>query len=60
MSDDFSLTISIPTDDDGYILLQCPNCGTYFKAIPSDIQDDGVLLPELWTCRRKLYYGRCS
>lgn len=43
MSDDFSLTISIPTDDDGYILLQCPNCGTYFKATPSDIQDDGVL-----------------
>ena len=43
MSDDFSMTIPIPTDDDGYVLLQCQNCGTYFKASPSDIQDDGVL-----------------
>ena len=43
MSDDFSMTIPIPTDDDGYVLLQCQNCGTYFKAFPSDIQDDGVL-----------------
>ena len=43
MSDDFSMTISIPADDDGYVLLQCPNCGTYFKATPSDVQDDGVL-----------------
>lgn len=43
MSDDFSLTISVPTDDDGYVLLQCPICGTYFKATPSDVEDDGVL-----------------
>ena len=43
MSDDFHIEISIPTDDDGYVLLQCPNCGTYFKATPSDIKDDGVL-----------------
>ena len=43
MSDDFHMEISIPTDDDGYTLLQCPNCGTYFKATPSDIKDDGVL-----------------
>ena len=44
MSDEFQMTISIPTDDEGYVLLQCPNCGTYFKATPSDIRDDGVLL----------------
>jgi len=43
MSDDSSLEFSIPTDDDGYILLQCPNCGTYFKAKPADIKDDGVI-----------------
>lgn len=43
MSDDFHMEISIPTDDDGYILLKCPNCGTYFKATPSDIKDDGIL-----------------
>jgi hypothetical protein len=40
---DNSFQIAVPTDDDGYILLKCPNCGTYFKATPSDIKDDGVL-----------------
>lgn len=44
MSDSFEMSISIPTDDDGYVLLQCPNCGAYFKATPSDIEDDGILL----------------
>lgn len=43
MDSDFQLTISIPTDDEGYSLLQCEHCGTYFKATPSDIHDDGVL-----------------
>lgn len=43
MSDTFEMSISIPSDDDGYVLMQCPNCGTYFKAMPLDIEDDGVL-----------------
>lgn len=43
MSDDFPLTLSIPTDDEGYFLLKCEHCGTYFKATPPDIQDDGTL-----------------
>lgn len=43
MSDEFHMTISIPTDDEGYILLKCEHCGTFFKATPSDIKDDGVL-----------------
>lgn len=43
MSDEFHMTISIPVDDDGYILLKCEQCGTFFKATPSDIKDDGVL-----------------
>lgn len=43
MSDDFTMTIPIPTDDDGYVLLECPVCGTYFKVTPDDLQDDGVL-----------------
>lgn len=38
-----SFTISIPSDDDGYVLFQCPTCGTYFKVTPSDAKDDGVL-----------------
>ena len=43
MSDEFTMTISIPTDDDGYVLLKCPKCGTYFKATPADLQDDRLL-----------------
>ena len=43
MSDEFHMTISIPADDEGYVLLQCEHCGTLFKAMPSDIEDDGVL-----------------
>lgn len=62
MTDDIHMEISIPADNDGYILLQCPNCGTFFKATPSDIEDDGVLelfLSKLWPCRRRLYYRGC-
>ena len=43
MSDEINMTIPIPTDDDGYVLLQCEQCGTYFKATPYDLEDDGVL-----------------
>ncbi len=43
MSDEIRMEISIPTDDDGYALLQCEHCGNYFKAMPSDVKDDGVL-----------------
>lgn len=43
MSDEFHMTISIPTDDEGYVLLRCEHCGTFFKITPSDIEDDGVL-----------------
>ena len=43
MSNEINMTISIPTDDEGYVLLQCEHCGTYFKATPSDLKDDGVL-----------------
>lgn len=43
MSDEIHMTISIPTDDEGYVLLKCEHCGTFFKGTPSDLQDDGVL-----------------
>lgn len=43
MSDEIHMTIPIPTDDEGYILLKCEHCGTFFKGTPSDTQDDGVL-----------------
>lgn len=40
---DFSFTIEIPCDDDGFVLLQCPQCGDYFKLRPSDYEADEVL-----------------
>ena len=43
MNSEFQFAISIPTDDEGYVLLKCEHCGTFFKGTPSDIQDDGVL-----------------
>lgn len=43
MNDKFSINIQIPNDDDGFVLLKCEHCGNYFKARPSDIEDDRVL-----------------
>lgn len=37
------MEISIPTDDDGYVLLKCPQCGNFFKIAPADYKDDSVL-----------------
>lgn len=37
------MTIEIPSDDDGFALLQCPLCGEYFKITPGDYEDDSVL-----------------
>ena len=43
MSDDFSFTIKIPCDEDGFVLLQCPQCGEFFKLRPNDYEsDDGL------------------
>lgn len=44
MSDEINMTISIPTDDDGYVLLQCEQCGTYFKATPADLKMTGYFI----------------
>ena len=43
MSDDISFEITIPSDDDGYILLQCERCGEYFKITAADTRDDRLL-----------------
>lgn len=40
---DINFTISIPTDDDGYILMQCEHCGECFKITAVDAQDDRIL-----------------
>lgn len=41
--DTIEFEISIPSDVDGYVLLQCPNCGTFFKVTPTDLQNEGIL-----------------
>ncbi len=43
MAEDITFEISIPSDDDGYILLQCEYCGEYFKITTADIEDDRLL-----------------
>lgn len=43
---DIKMQISIPTDNDGFVLLQCPLCGEFFKLTPSDAQADDVI--EIW------------
>ncbi|MDD3833272.1 MAG: TFIIB-type zinc ribbon-containing protein [Oscillospiraceae bacterium] len=40
---DMTFQIEIPADNDGFVLLQCPLCGDFFKVRPSDYEDDGVL-----------------
>nr|WP_307990636.1 TFIIB-type zinc ribbon-containing protein [uncultured Niameybacter sp.] len=40
---DISLEISIPADNDGFVLFRCPVCGEYFKLKPSDVEADEVL-----------------
>lgn len=41
--DDYNVKIEIPKDDEGYSLLQCPNCGEFFKLTPSDVTDEGII-----------------
>ncbi|MEE0613519.1 MAG: TFIIB-type zinc ribbon-containing protein [Collinsella stercoris] len=43
MNDELSFTIEIPCDDDGFVLMQCPQCGELFKLRLSDYESDEVL-----------------
>lgn len=38
-----TITVSIPADNEGYVLMKCPQCGELFKLKVSDIHDDGVM-----------------
>lgn len=39
---DFCFEISIPADNDGFVPMQCPLCGEFFKLRPEDAEDDAV------------------
>ncbi|MBR0340879.1 MAG: TFIIB-type zinc ribbon-containing protein [Oscillospiraceae bacterium] len=43
MSDGIKFEISVPSDEDGYILLQCKYCGNFFKITVDDLEDDRLL-----------------
>ncbi len=43
MSEDISFEITIPADNDGYILLQCEHCGEFFKITAGDCENDEIL-----------------
>ncbi|MBZ9622971.1 TFIIB-type zinc ribbon-containing protein [Clostridium sp. FP2] len=43
---DVEMKIAIPTDNDGFSLLQCPLCGEFFKLIPSEAKAEDVI--EIW------------
>lgn len=42
MSEEITFQISIPSDEEGFVLLKCPLCGEMFKLQPSDFEDDSV------------------
>ncbi len=43
MSDIITREIEIPSDVDGFVLLQCPKCGEFFKLIPSEMEAEDVI-----------------
>ena len=41
-----TMSISIPLDEDGYLLLQCPRCGEFFKVLSGDYEAEDI--EDLW------------
>jgi hypothetical protein len=46
---DSTFEISIPADNDGFVLLQCPYCGEFFKITPDGFKDRAI-----WNCSARL------
>jgi len=43
MNDKVTFKIAIPSDNDGFVLMQCGICGEYFKCTPQDVESDEIL-----------------
>lgn len=43
---DINFEISIPSDKDGFCLMQCPLCAGFFKLTPSDFEAEDVI--QIW------------
>lgn len=46
MVSEINMKITIPADNDGFVLLQCSLCGQFFKLKAGDIESDDVI--EIW------------
>ncbi len=46
MSNEKNMEISIPTDNDGYVMLKCPTCGERFMLKPADIEEESTI--DIW------------
>ena len=52
MTADTTFNISIPSDSDGFIFLQC-TCGEYFKLTPKDLEDESHMFGvQVWSNSR--------
>lgn len=47
---EIKMKISIPADNDGFVLFQCPICGVHFKLRPSDFEDDSIISIKCPSC----------
>jgi uncharacterized Zn-finger protein len=43
MSDIMTFSISIPSDDDGFVSRECPHCSNRFKMMTTDIESEELL-----------------
>jgi uncharacterized Zn-finger protein len=43
MSSTMTFSISIPSDDDGFVSRECPHCGDRFKITTTDLQSEDLL-----------------
>ncbi|MFS7389074.1 TFIIB-type zinc ribbon-containing protein [Carnobacterium maltaromaticum] len=46
MSDNLTNSISIPSDSDGFVILQCSLCSEFFKITPTDFEEESQL--QIW------------
>lgn len=46
MSDKVTFNIPIPTDPDGFVILQCSLCSEFFKMTPSNFKDESQI--QVW------------
>lgn len=46
MDNDIKFEISVPSDEEGYVLLKCPSCGEKFMLTVEDIEDESTV--DIW------------